>query len=140
QVDPRPPARRHHRVEGTITDIADALARKHGVSRLQFLAGSAGMAAAFLAMNEVFRPLFDVSPAEAKTPGVADQRAGALAGQFIFDDQVHFVRDDFNQAGLLDLAQYARKNWNPALAGENNLARYKFENFVKEIYVDSDTK
>ena len=24
--------------------------------------------------------------------------------------------------------------------GENNLARYKFENFVKEIYVDSDTK
>ena len=71
---------------------------------------------------------------------MADRRAGALAGQFIFDDQVHFVRDDFSQTGLLDLAKYARQNWNPALAGDNNLARYKFENFVKEIYVDSDTK
>jgi Predicted metal-dependent hydrolase of the TIM-barrel fold len=98
------------------------------------------MAAAFLAMNEVFGPVFDVSRAEAQTPGVADKRADGLAGQFIFDDQVHFVRDDFSQTGLLDLAKYARQNWNPALAGDNSLARYKFENFVKEIYVDSDTK
>src|SRR6185295_9904956 len=108
--------------------------------RRRFLASTAGMAAAFLAMNEVFGPLFDVSRAEAQTPGVADQRAGALAGQFILDDQTHFVRDDFNQTGLLDLAKYARQNWNPALVGENNLARFKFENYVKEIYVDSDTK
>ena len=71
---------------------------------------------------------------------MADARAGALAGQFIFDDQTHFVRDDFNEKGLLGLAQYAKKHWNPALVGENDLARFKFENYVKEIYVDSDTK
>ena len=40
----------------------------------------AGMAAAFLAMNEVFGALFDVAPAEAQTPGMADQRAKALRG------------------------------------------------------------
>ncbi len=110
------------------------------MSRRRFLAGSAGMAAAFLAMNEVFGPLFDVSPAEAQTPGVADKRAGALAGQFIIDDQTHFVRDDFKQEGLLDLAKYAKQHWNPALVGENTLARFKFDNYLKEIFVDSDTK
>src|SRR5216684_7502763 len=135
-----PQTRDQQRVEARIKELADGLARKHGVSRRQFLAGSAGMAAAFLAMNEVFGPLFDVSPAEAQTPGVADQRAGALAGQFIIDDQTHFVRDDFKQEGLLGLAKYAREHWNPALVGENDLARYKFENYVKEIFVDSDTK
>ena len=42
---------------------------------------------------------------------------------------------------MLDLAKYAAQHWNPALKGEtDSLARYKFENYVKEIYVDSDTK
>jgi predicted TIM-barrel fold metal-dependent hydrolase len=91
-------------------------------------------------MNEVFGRVFDVSQAEAQQPGVAAQRAGALAGQFIVDVQTHFVRDDFKQAGLLDLAKYAKQHWNPSLAGENDLARYKFENYVREVYVDSDTK
>jgi hypothetical protein len=120
--------------------MADGLGRRHGQSRRQFLASAAGMAAAFLAMNEVFGPVFDVAPAEAQQPGVAAARAGALAGQFIFDVQTHFVRDDFKQDGLLGLAQYAKQHWNPALAGEKDLARFKFENYVKEVYVDSDTK
>ena len=137
-----PPAqtREQRRVEARVKDLATDLRRRHGMNRRQFLASSAGMAAAFLAMNEVFGPVFDVSRAEAQTPGVADARANALAGQFILDDQTHFVRDDFKQEGLLDLAKYAKQHWNPALAGENNLARYKFENYVKEIFVDSDTK
>ena len=140
EYNPLPQTREQARVEARIKDLADGFAPRHGMDRRRFLASTAGMAAAFLAMNEVFGPLFDVSRAEAQTPGVADQRAGALAGQFIFDDQTHFVRDDFNQTGLLDLAKYAKQNWNPALAGESNLARYKFENYVKEIFVDSDTK
>ncbi|MBI2467377.1 MAG: amidohydrolase family protein [Candidatus Rokubacteria bacterium] len=98
------------------------------------------MAAAFLAMNEVFGPVFTVSRAEAATPGAADQRAAALSGQFIFDVQTHFVRDDFKHEPLLGLAKYAKQHWNPALVGENSLARFKFENYVKEVFVDSDTK
>jgi uncharacterized protein len=137
---PLPQTRDQQRVEARIKELADDLGPRHGMNRRQFLASSAGMAAAFIAMNEVFGPIFDVSPAEAQTPGAANKRAGALSKQFIIDAQTHFVRDDFNQAGLLDLAKYAKQNWNPALAGESNLARYKFENFVKEIYVDSDTK
>jgi predicted TIM-barrel fold metal-dependent hydrolase len=140
EFNPLPQTREQQQVEARIKELADELSPQHGLSRRQFLASSAGMAAAFLAMNEVFGPLFDVSRAEAQTPGVAAQRAGALSGQFIVDAQTHFVRDDFNQPGLLDLAKYAKQHWNPALVGESNLARFKFENYVKEIFVDSDTK
>jgi predicted TIM-barrel fold metal-dependent hydrolase len=140
EFNPLPQTREQQRVEARIKDMADGLAGRHGMGRRQFLASSAGMAAAFLAMNEVFGPLFDVSSAEAATPGMADQRAGALAGQFIIDDQTHFVRDDFKQDGLLGLAQYAHQHWNPGLAGDKSLARYKLENYLKEIFVDSDTK
>jgi hypothetical protein len=140
EFNPLPQTRDQQRVETRIKELADGLGRKHGMNRRRFLSSSAGMAAAFLAMNEVFGPIFDVSQAEAATPGVADQRASLMAGQFILDDQTHFVRDDFKQAGLLDLAKYAKQHWNPKLAGENDLTRFKFENYVKEIFVDSDTK
>ncbi len=140
EFTPLPQTRDQQRVEERIKELADGLSPRHGMNRRQFLASSAGMAAAFLAMNEVFGPIFDVSAAEAQTPGVAAQRANAMSKQFIIDVQTHFVRDDFNQAGLLDLAKYAKQNWNPALWGENTLARYKFENYVKEVFVDSDTK
>jgi hypothetical protein len=140
EYNPPPQSEEQRRVESRIKELAGELAPKHGLSRRRFLASSAGMAAAFLAMNEVFGPLFDVSRAEAQTPGTAEERAHALAGQFVLDAQTHFVRDDFKQEGLLDLAKYAKQNWNPALAGESNLARFKFENYVKEIYLDSDTK
>jgi predicted TIM-barrel fold metal-dependent hydrolase len=140
EYTPPPQSEEQRRVESRIKELASELAPRHGLSRRRFLASSAGMAAAFLAMNEVFGPLFDVSRAEAQTPGTAEERARAMAGQFILDAQTHFVRDDFKQEGLLDLAKYAKQNWNPALAGENNLARFKFENYVKEIYLDSDTK
>jgi predicted TIM-barrel fold metal-dependent hydrolase len=140
EFNPLPQTREQQRVEHGIRTMADALAPRHGVDRRAFLASAAGMAAAFLAMNDVFGPVFDVSRAEAAQPGVADARAQGLAGQFIVDAQTHFVRDDFTQDGLLGLAKYARQHWNPALAGDNSLARFKFENYVKEIFVDSDTK
>src|SRR3989475_109959 len=140
EYNPLPQTREQRRVEARVEELACDLAPRHGLNRRQFLASSAGMAAAFLAMNDVFGPVFEVSRAEAATPGVADMRAQALSGQFIVDAQTHFVRDDFKQEGLLDLAKYAKQNWNPKLWGENTLARYKFENYVKEIFVDSDTK
>ncbi len=140
EFNPIPQTRDQQRVEARIKELADDLSRRHGMGRRQFLASAAGMAAAFLAMNEVFGPLFDVRPAEAAQAGVADARASALADQFIIDAQTHFVRDDFQHGGLLDLARYAKQHWNPALVGENTLARYKFENYLKEVFVGSDTK
>jgi uncharacterized protein len=142
EFNPLPQTERQARVESRIKDLADTLARKHGMDRRQFLRTSSGMAVAFAAMNEVFGPLFSVGRAEAAEPEAAMERARALSRQFILDDQVHFVRDDFNEEGLLDLAKYAAQNWEPGIAKDArmDLSRFKFNNFVKEVYVDSDTK
>jgi predicted TIM-barrel fold metal-dependent hydrolase len=137
---PAPQTEAQRAVERSVRRLAESLAPRHGCTRRQFLASNAGMAAAFLAMNEVFGPLFTVSRAEAATPGVADERAGALAGQFVFDCQTHFVREDYGQKALLGLAQFAKAHWNPALANETDLTRFMFANYLKEIFVDSDTK
>src|SRR5438132_1708505 len=98
------------------------------------------MAAAFLAMNKVFGNLFDVSEAEAANPDVAAARAEASRGQFIMDVQTHFVHDQYTQKGILGLAVFASQHWNPALAGKtDDLYIYKFENYVRQIFLNSDT-
>src|SRR5260370_38355938 len=68
-------------------------------------------------------------------------RAQSLAAQFIYDVQTHFVRDDFDHKELLDLGKFASEHWNPKMKeeGVSSLARYKFQNYGKEVYYDSDT-
>jgi len=67
EYNPLPQTREQRRVEARVKALAGDLAPRHGLSRREFLAGSAGMAAAFLAMNDVFGPMFEVSWAEAAT-------------------------------------------------------------------------
>jgi predicted TIM-barrel fold metal-dependent hydrolase len=138
EFTPLPQSTQQRQVEERIKALADDLGRNHGMNRRQFLSSSAGMAAAFIAMNDVFGPLYNVARAEAEEPGVADARAGSFADQFIFDCQTHFVRDDYT-TDITGLAQWAKAHWNPDLQGETSLDRFKFGNYVKEIYVDSDT-
>jgi hypothetical protein len=140
EFTPLPQSEDQRRVEARIGSLADELAPRHGLSRRGFLSSAAGMSAAFLAMNEVFGPVFTASRAEAATPGMADARAAALRKQFIVDCQTHFVRDDYEQKLLVFSADFAKKNWNPDISGADGLTRYKFQNYVKEIFIDSDTK
>lgn len=143
EFNPLPQSPAQRKVEARIGEIAEAQGRRLGLDRRGFLRSSSGMAAAFLAMNEVFGPLFSVGPAEAAEPEAAAARSDALKGQFIFDDQLHFVRDDYAFEGILGLARYAAAHWNPPMrtdAAGLQLGRYKFENFLKEVYLDSDTK
>jgi len=138
EFTPSPQSKDQKKVEATIKQLADDLGKNHGMNRRQFLSSSAGMAAAFMAMNDVFGPIYNVAKAEASIPGVADARAGELSGQFIFDCQTHFVRDDY-QTDISGLARFAKAHWNPDMEGEITLDRLKFSNYVKEIFVDSDT-
>src|SRR5947208_2079380 len=78
EFTPLPQSADQRRVEACIGSLADELAPRHGLSRRAFLGSAAGMSAAFLAMNEVFGPVFTASRAEAATPGMADARAAAL--------------------------------------------------------------
>ena len=142
EYNPLPQTEDQKKVEGLIKEMADYQAKRHGMDRRRFLATSAGMATAFLAMNKVFGPIFDVSEAEAADMQMSNYRAAQLSNQFIFDDQTHFIRDDFQQEGLLGLTKWAvGAKVNPNITdAPMTLSRYKMENYLKEIFLDSDTK
>ena len=74
---PVPQTSAQRRVEARVKELGATLARRHGMTRRRFLATASGMAAAFLAMNEVYGLLYDVSAAEAQTPQMAKERADA---------------------------------------------------------------
>jgi hypothetical protein len=139
---PAPQTRAQRRVEARLKDIGSELARQQGQSRRRFFQTAAGMAAAFVAMNEVYGRLFDATPAEAQTPEMAQERAKALSKQFVMDCHTHFLRDDTRIMGFVRQRQAVGKaGWNPALAGkEQTIEDLKFANYYKEIYLDSDTK
>ena len=141
EFTPLPQTPQQKQVEGRLTELADKYAPKQGLDRRGFLRSACGMAAAFVAMNEVFGPVFDVSEAEAANRDMTLARASGLSHQFILDDQTHFVHDNFKQEGLLGLGKFASENWNKDLKPEQlSLAYYKFENYVRQIFINSDTK
>ena len=58
------------------------------------------------------------------------------------DCHTHFLRDDTRIMGFVRQREAVGKaGWNPALAGKpQTIEDLKFENYFKEIYLDSDTK
>jgi uncharacterized protein len=139
---PVPQTARQRQVEARIRTLGDELARKHGLTRRRFLATASGMAAAFLAMNEVYGPLYGVSRAEAADQGAAAELANALKDQFIMDCHTHFLRDDTRiKTFVLQRQAVGKAGWNKALAGkEQTIEDLKFANYYKEVFLDSDTK
>ena len=139
---PGPQTARQREFELRVKAIGTEMARHQGISRRAFFKTASGMAAAFVAMNDTFGPLYMVSRAEAQTPEMANARAAALKGQFIMDMHTHFLRDDTRLEGFVRSREAVGKaGWNTALAGkEQTLADLQFDNYIKEIYLDSDTK
>src|ERR1700731_3300943 len=139
---PDPQNERQREVESRLLAMADDLGGKQGLNRRRFLQTAAGMAASFLAMNEVYGPLFDVTPAEAATPAMAQERANALKDQFIMDMHTHFLRDDTRLTSFVDMRKAVGKaGWNKELNDhEQTIEDLKFNNYKKEMFLDSDTK
>ena len=104
---------RQKQVEARMNELGDDYGRRNGLSRRRFFQTAAGMTAAFAAMNEVYGPLFGVSPAEAKSVDLAQARAAALSDQFIMDVHTHFLRDDTRLAGFAKMREAVGKaGWN----------------------------
>ena len=139
---PSPQTSKQREVESRLRALGSKLARQQGMSRRRFFGTAAGMASAFVAMNDVYGPLFGASLAEAATPELANERAQALSGQFIMDMHTHFLRDDTRLEGFVRGREAVGKaGWNPALAGKpQTIEDLKFANYFKEVYFDSDTK
>ena len=131
-------------VREVLSAAGESEAKRRGLTRREFFRTASGLACAFLAMNAVHGGLFEVAEAEAADDDAAQQWRARFADQFVFDDQVHFVHPGYTRTGLLELRRYTGEHNNPAVfqgPGGRRVthADIQFQNFVKEIYLDSDT-
>ncbi|HWG80447.1 MAG TPA: amidohydrolase family protein [Stellaceae bacterium] len=103
---PFPQTRQQKQVEERVKELADHAAQKLGITRRRFLESSGGMAASFIAMNQVFgKPFFKVSHEEMFDDGAREEHAPPR-DLFVFDDQTHIVRSSSNSPqSLRALAQ-----------------------------------
>ena len=163
---PIPQTEDQKKVEARIREIADQASRKLNISRRQFLAGTGGMAAGFLAMNEVYGQMFKVDVAELFEPA-AHAKNGPPADLFVLDDQLHMVRSSmpgpqffraYAQGPTAAATSPFKSNpfqptpdakdelggtWqvlNPqVVGGEINDSIYHLMHFVKDVFFDSQT-
>jgi predicted TIM-barrel fold metal-dependent hydrolase len=142
EFSPIPQTAQQRQVEARIKSMADELGRHQGMDRRRFLTTAAGMAAAFVAMNDVFGPIFGVTRAEAQEPDRAAARALALREQFIMDVHTHYLREDTRLMGFVEMRKaVGRAGWNPALnPEEQSIDSLMYANWFKEVFLDSDTK
>lgn len=129
------------RVEHRLVEIAEAAGRRLGISRRQFLAGTGGMAAAFIAMNEVFGSYFDVSQSELFEMAAVDEKLPKRP--FIFDIHTHHVgaKKIIKTPPLIPGYRAAGAAWgNTSLNGrEHKWEDLYLANYIKEMFLDSDT-
>jgi predicted TIM-barrel fold metal-dependent hydrolase len=142
EFSPIPQTAQQMQVEARIKAMADELGRHQGMDRRRFLTTAAGMAAAFVAMNDVFGPVFGVTRAEAQEPDRAAERAAAFRDQFIMDVHTHYLREDTRLMGFVEMRKaVGRAGWNPALnPEEQSIDSLMYANWFKEVFLDSDTK
>ena len=149
---PHPQTPQQARVEDLVIAAADQTAAFLGLTGRDFLRTSGGMAVALLAMNRVFGKFFDVSDAEAlETSAFAE---GTGKPHFIFDVQTHYVGSHYDPAGaelnrkgavtkeaLLSLRRRSREaGLNPKLSADGGtIDDLSWRNFIKEIFLDSET-
>jgi uncharacterized protein len=103
---PMPQTEEQQRIEARTNELAATAAKNLGMSRRKFMATTGGMAATFLAMNEIFGRYFNVSR-DALYEGEAFAANGPPKDLFIFDDQLHMIRQSnrTSNRGLRALAQ-----------------------------------
>ncbi|HZF18239.1 MAG TPA: amidohydrolase family protein [Burkholderiales bacterium] len=139
---PAPQTAKQREFEARVKEMGAKMAKRLGMSRRRFFQTASGMAAAFLAMNDTYGPIFGVSKAEAAEPDKANERAKKLSGQFIMDMHTHFLRPGTRIMSFVNQRNAVGKaGWNPKLGEkEQTIDDLMFQNYLKEIYLDSDTK
>src|SRR5438093_1573505 len=150
EFPPIPQTAEQRRVEDRILAEAARMAPRLGLSRREFLSRGTGMAASLLALNAVFGRFFDVLPVEAADAAAFQERSGAPV--FIFDVQLHYAsagydpsnaegsrRGAVSKQALLGLRRNSRR-LNPKLESDRGtMADLSWANFVKEVFLDSET-
>jgi hypothetical protein len=145
---PVPLSRANRHANALAQEAAGSNARRLGMGRRDFLLGSCGAASTLLAFNAANAAagrtggFFDLPAVAATEPAAA--AATLETGEFIFDVQGHYV--DPTEAWL-KVAPESAFSWAPkagcALADgktpRGHLACLSSEEFVKDVFLDSDT-
>ena len=143
---PAPQTPQQREFEVRVKELGSRMAKKNHVSRRAFFKTAGGMAAAFVAMNQVHAknspPIYEVLPGEASNLDIAQARADGLKGQFVMDMHTHFLREGTPvRAFVAQREAVGKAGWNPALVGKpQTIDDLMFPNYFKEIFLDSDTK
>lgn len=132
EFTPRPQNEPQKRVEHLIGSMATERAQKLGMDRKAFLRSAMGMATCFLASNEVYGDVFEVDEAESWEEAASADRF-AKSDYFIMDVQAHFT--DGYALGFRD--NEIIRGMGFALSEDKDA--YSYKNFVKEMFLDSET-
>ena len=137
---PHPQTASQRRVESEVNRLADLWAPRLDMDRRSFLRSSFGFAAGFAALNTVFGPHYAQAQEEIADAEAVAEWAARHADQFIFDGHMHFVHDDYAWQGITGFRRGARRMDPGSVPDrEPTLDDVKFDNFVKEVFFDSDT-
>ena len=139
---PVPQSAKQREVEARLKELSDRLARRQGLSRRRFFQTASGMAASFLVMNQVFGRIFEVERGGGGDTGYGGRACRGAVDQFVIDGHTHFLRDDTRLMGFIKAREAVGKaGWNKAIGDkEQTIDDLKYANYIKEIYMDSDTK
>lgn len=137
---PPPQSERQRQVELRLWALAERSSAQLGMSRRDFLRTGCGLAAALLAMNEVFGPCYEVSADE--LVDLEKVRERWPKDQFIFDVQTHHVdveRQWYDQSREGRWFKDFVKMLRPAAELQTSIERLNRDHYVKEVFFDSDT-
>jgi predicted TIM-barrel fold metal-dependent hydrolase len=138
---PPPQSPQQKEFEARLKEISERSAQRQGLSRRDFFRTGSGIAAALLALNQVFGPVYDVHAEEADDPKAFEEKWPK--DQFIFDVQTHHV--DVSRKWYDDTPQgqatlrFFRMLRPLALKPEDSLEQLNRAHYVKEVFGDSDT-
>jgi predicted TIM-barrel fold metal-dependent hydrolase len=131
---PRPQNAKQKAVEELIGRMAEEKSKKLGMGRREFMASTMGMATAFLASNKVYGGNFwNVEEDETLEPA-AHKEKWPKDEYFIMDVQSHFT----NGAPIGGFRQMEFVK-NMGFNLKNDAQAYGFLNFIKEMFLDSET-
>jgi len=129
---PRPQNRQQKQVEHLIGEMAEEKSKKLGMDRRTFMGSALGLATCFLAQNKVYGKIWDVDEVESMELAAYDEK-WPKNEYCIIDVQSHFTNGfalNFRTDPMMKGMGFNLKN---------DADAYSFNNFVKEMYFDSET-
>jgi predicted TIM-barrel fold metal-dependent hydrolase len=139
---PRPVTAEDRRAEEAYRQLADASARRLGISRRDFVTSACGTAAALLVINQTYGCGSKGGSYKVDDTTTVDKDAACarLAGtEFIFDVHTHHVEieRDWERENFLGGAM--RGDLQGGCGETNKLACWSAEHYIRELFVKSET-